>query len=207
MEKSRRNYQLSHVRTNNQQSHVTTNYQLTNVYINVIEQIVCCIFKLSLFIFTVMVKDIVVVVFAEFLVAWMTRDFQFIIELVSFWYVWRSTKEFLHTCSIVWSVFYFRLDAPFYLHDLVDSYSIWWIVLVINRWLTSSHCFLSKWCLHLHFYTVVRNVCCHIVMTCYVIYDWCLIIEFIATVRHVAKPAMLSCFKIISSNLLWWGGH
>ena len=69
MEKSRRNYQLSHVRTNNQQSHVTTNYQLTNVYINVIEQIVCCIFKLSLFIFTVMVKDIVVVVFAEFLVA------------------------------------------------------------------------------------------------------------------------------------------
>ena len=69
MEKSRTNYQLSHVRTNNQQSHVTTNYQLTNVYINVIEQIVCRIFKSCLFIFTVMVKDIVVVVFAEFLVA------------------------------------------------------------------------------------------------------------------------------------------
>ena len=69
MEKSRTNCQLSHVRTNNQQSHVTTNYQLTNVYINVIEQIVCCIFKPFLFIFTVTVKDIVVVVFAEFLVA------------------------------------------------------------------------------------------------------------------------------------------
>ena len=69
MEKSRTNYQLSHVRTNNQQSHVTPNYQLTNVYINVIEQIVCCIFKSFLFIFTVTVKDIVVVVFAEFLVA------------------------------------------------------------------------------------------------------------------------------------------
>ena len=68
-EKSRTNYQLSHVRTNNQQSDGTTNYQLSNTYINVIEQIVCCILKWRLFIFTVVVKNIVVVVFAEDLVA------------------------------------------------------------------------------------------------------------------------------------------
>ena len=66
-------------------SHVTTNYQLSNVCINVIEQAVWRILKWRLFIFTVAAKDIVVVVFAEYLVAWRTRDFQFIIELVSFY--------------------------------------------------------------------------------------------------------------------------
>ena len=42
---------------NNQQSHVTRNYQLSNVYINFIEQMLCCILKWRSFIFTVIAKD------------------------------------------------------------------------------------------------------------------------------------------------------
>ena len=125
---------------NNQQSHVTKNYQLSNVYINFIEQIVCCILKWRSFIFTVIAKDIVVVVFAEYLVAWMTHDFQFIFEIVSFLYVWRSTKDvfYTHVASsglffiFDWTHFSIDWQDPFYLHCLVDSYSIWWIVSVLN---------------------------------------------------------------------------
>ena len=53
--------------------------------------------KWRLFIFTVIEKDKVVVVFAVYLVAWMTRDFQFIIELVSFLYARRITEDIFYT--------------------------------------------------------------------------------------------------------------
>ena len=139
-EQSKTNYQLSHIRTKNQQSHVTTNYQISNAYINVIEQIVCCILKWRVFIFTVIAKDIVAVVFAEYLVAWMTHEFQFLIELVSFLYVWRRTKNIFYahvTSSSLFFIFdwmhlFIDWQDPFYLHHLVDSYSIWWIVSALN---------------------------------------------------------------------------
>ena len=165
-------------------------------------------------------NDVEVLVFAEYLVAWITHDFQIIIELVSFWYVfflcifgcptanfgplsrkqphspdvnhlhftystWRlpGARNEVGSLSLTerlvgfepgafqfWSQRFNRLDQspqmkerrsandifytrvasfglffifhwthlfidwknPFYLHHLVDLYSIWWIISALN---------------------------------------------------------------------------
>ena len=171
-----------------------------------------------------------VLVFAEYLVAWMTHDFQIIIELVSFWYVffyvflaaprptlghyrgsslihpmlitctldirpeghrepcnevgslglaerlvrfepgtfrfwsqrlnpldqspqmkeWRSAKDIFYTrvassglfFIFHWMHLFIDWKNPFYLHHLVDLYSIWWMASALN---TGRHRALASW--------------------------------------------------------------